>query len=148
MGGLLVVLFFVSLGFIVGGLAEKKHFESLSQREKATEKLKVLNVGKKVTFTSEAESAFFVGSVVISIDYFKRMMAGFRLVFGGRVKAYESLIERGRREAVLRMKEQALGWGAEEIVNVRLETANIGEQFSGRQQLTAIEVVAYGTGVR
>ncbi|NER32314.1 MAG: YbjQ family protein, partial [Symploca sp. SIO1C4] len=42
----------------------------------------------------------------------------------------------------LRMKEQAMAWGATQVVNVRMETTNIGTNSNG------IEVIAYGTGIR
>ncbi|MEL6500540.1 MAG: heavy metal-binding domain-containing protein, partial [Cyanobacteria bacterium J06623_1] len=70
-----------------------------------------------------------------------------RNLIGGRMIVYESLLDRGRREALLRMKEQAIGWGATQVVNVRLETSNIGNQTSGKG-LVAIEVIAYGTAIR
>ncbi|WP_416666832.1 YbjQ family protein [Egbenema bharatensis] len=60
---------------------------------------------------------------------------------------YESLLERGRREALLRMKEEAAKWGANQVLNVRMETSNIGRQ-TGDRGLVAIEMIAYGTGVR
>ena len=47
------------------------------------------------------------GSAVISVDYFKRILFSLRNIFGGNVKSYESLLERARREALLRMKELA-----------------------------------------
>ena len=60
---------------------------------------------------------------------------------------YESLLDRGRREAILRMKEQAIAWGGTQIYNVRLETSNIGSQGGGKG-LAALEVTAYGTAIR
>ncbi len=45
------------------------------------------------------------------------------------------------------MKEGAIAWGATKVVNVRLETARIGNQ-NGGNGLAAIEVIAYGTGIR
>ena len=59
------------------------------------------------------------GSVVISVDYFKRFVSFLRDIFGGRVGAYESLIDRARREAILRMKENAKG--ADIILNLKLK---------------------------
>ena len=40
------------------------------------------------------------GSVVISSDYFKTFVAGFRAFFGGRFRGYETLLERARRDAL------------------------------------------------
>ncbi|PSN14211.1 hypothetical protein C7271_21855, partial [filamentous cyanobacterium CCP5] len=50
-----------------------------------------------------------------------------------------------RREAILRMKADARRWGATQIVNVRIETAELGGKTG---QLIAVEVIAYGTGLR
>ena len=40
------------------------------------------------------------GSVVISEDYFKRIVSSLQSLFGGRLRSYESLVDRARREAV------------------------------------------------
>ena len=92
------------------------------------------------------EYVLFVGSVVVANDYFKTLSAALRNLVGGRVVVHESLVDRGRREALLRMKEEAIGWGASQIVNVRFETSNIGGQGGGG--LAAVEIMAYGTAIR
>ena len=45
--------------------------------------------------------------VVISLDHFKRFLAGLRALVGGRIRSYETLLDRARREALMRMKEAA-----------------------------------------
>jgi len=87
------------------------------------------------------------GSVVISIDYFKRLLGNLRNLFGGRVKAYESLLDRARREAVLRMKEEAQARGGEMITNLRMETSTLTGSANQRGQIGSVEVIAYGTAV-
>ena len=79
-------------------------------------------------------------------DYFKSFVASWINFFGGRIGVFEAVVERGRREALLRMKEDAVKWGARQIVNVRLETAEIGGQASNG--VVAVEIIAYGTGVQ
>ena len=106
-----------------------------------------LTFGAKQEIPSANETALFLGSVVVSADYFKMFASALRNLVGGRVVVYESILDRGRREAILRMKEQAISWGATQVVNVRLETSTIGNQ-TGSKGLAAIEVVAYGTGIR
>ena len=56
--------------------------------------------------------------------------------------SYESLLDRGRREAMLRMKKQASALGADYVFNVKYETMAVG---GGR--LASIEVLAYGTAL-
>jgi uncharacterized protein YbjQ (UPF0145 family) len=64
---------------------------------------------------------------------------------GGRVTTYESLLERARREAILRMKVDASQKGLNMIVNVKLDTASITK--GSKNQVGAVEVYAYGTGL-
>ena len=92
-------------------------------------------------------SALVVGSVVIAEDYFKRVAAGLKSLVGGRLVAYESLLERGRREAIVRMKAQARQLGASAVVNVRLETASLSEDWSGSRPIFSAEFIAYGTAL-
>jgi uncharacterized protein YbjQ (UPF0145 family) len=97
-------------------------------------------------FDHRTDSAMLVyGSVVISVDYFKRLLANLRNIFGGKVKSYETLIDRARREAILRMKEMA--GDARVIVNVRIETATIGRK-ANQKGVGCIEAIAYGTAIR
>ena len=82
------------------------------------------------------------GSVVISIDYFKRIYAGVINFLGGDVTPYESLLDRARREAVLRLKQDALG--ADEIINLRLETSSINKTS---KNIGSVEVLASATAI-
>jgi uncharacterized protein YbjQ (UPF0145 family) len=91
------------------------------------------------------DSRLVDGNVVISIDYFKLIAASLRSLIGGRVTAYETLVERARREAILRMKQSASDMGATHIFNVKLETASI---YKGQQNhIGSVEVYAYGTAL-
>lgn len=134
------------LGYVCGSLAEKKHYRSIAERELKYLNLPAVSLKSVDIPDSQILSAQMVfGNAVISIDYFKRFLAGLRNIFGGTVKSYESLIDRARREAVLRMKEMAGDAGV--IVNVRIETANIG-MTAGKKGLGSVEAYAYGTALR
>jgi len=93
------------------------------------------------------EAMLVVGSVVIAEDYFKRVAAGLRGFFGGHVAVYESLMDRGRREAMLRMKEAARRHGATMVLNVRFETSSLSEESSGGSPMFSAEFIAYGTAL-
>ncbi|MFH1292866.1 MAG: heavy metal-binding domain-containing protein, partial [Pseudomonadota bacterium] len=67
-----------------------------------------------------------------------------RNIFGGTVKSYETLIDRARREALLRMKEMA--GGATVIVNVRIETSTIAKRANNKG-VGCLEAMAYGTAL-
>ncbi len=142
---LLFFLTLVILGYVFGRHAEQKHFKSIIEREQNYSHLLAFSERFPPPDLDVRQSALVVGSVVVSVDYFKRVAAGLRSFFGGRVAVYESLLERARREAILRMKEEALTKGASMIVNVKLETASITKGAEG--QVGAVEVFAYGTAL-
>ena len=144
---LIFVLILLCIGYFVGSFLEKRHFKEIKQRERQTLHVPTITFGAKQEIPQANEAALFLGSVVVSADYFKMFASALRNLVGGRVVVYESVLDRGRREAILRMKEQAISWGATQVINVRLETASIGNQTGGKG-LVAIEVIAYGTGIR
>ena len=145
--GLIIFLFLVCLGYGAGTFNEKRHYRSLRKREEQLTDIMVVTVEEGVDYESRQRSELVTGSVVISIDYFKRLLGALRNIFGGRVASYESLVERARREAILRMKEEAAGQGYERVVNLRLETAAIGFRANQKQQVGSVEAIAYGTAL-
>lgn len=142
---LLVLLIFLAIGYGFGSYAEQKHYKSIRQRERATLHIPMISFGAKQPLPEAQEAELFVGSVVVASDYFKTFALALRNLIGGRVVSYESLLDRGRREALLRMKEDAIAWGASELANVRIETSSLSQ---GGRGLVSIEVIAYGTGIR
>jgi len=138
-----IIAFFVFLtcGFFFGQHAEKKHFKSIIEREKQFLALPVVAT-KCPPKTKAYQQILVTGSVVVASDYFKSFTAGLINIFGGRVTPFESLLDRGRREAILRMKNNAKSVNAELVFNVKLETARILTGKAG-----AIEVLAYGTAM-
>lgn len=142
---LIVFLTLLSLGYVFGRIVEKKHFKSIIKREAQYRDLLTFSERLPPSGINAAKSCLVGGNVVISIDYFKRIAAGLRSLIGGRVTAYETLLERARREAILRMKEQAKRKGASQIINVKLETASITK--GKKQQVGCVEVYAYGTAL-
>ena len=145
MDNLIIFLVLMTLGYGVGTLLEKRHYRSIHRREKEFLNLPAVTL-KTAHYTPDqvASARLVYGSAVISIDYFKKILAGLRNIFGGTVKSYESLVDRARREATLRMK--AMAGDAAVIVNVRIETASVGKQ-ANKKSVGCLEAVAYGTAI-
>jgi uncharacterized protein YbjQ (UPF0145 family) len=140
-----LILFSVLLiaGYISGTIIEKRHFKKIREREAEMVHLPTIMLKKPLQPEGVKNSRLVNGSVVISIDYFKKFVASLMNFFGGRVSTYETLIDRARREAILRMKEDA--GEASEIINVRIETSSISKNAS--DNIGAVEVLAYGTAI-
>jgi uncharacterized protein YbjQ (UPF0145 family) len=142
---LIVAFSLLILGYGAGTLAERRHYRSIHKRETALLHLPAVTLKSVGYPDGKVRSTKLVwGSAVISIDYFKRFLAALRNIFGGTVKSYETLIDRARREALLRMKEMAEG--ATVIVNVRIETATIGKK-ANKSAVGCLEALAYGTAL-
>jgi len=145
-----LILFIGSIlvGYSVGTLVETSHYESIKKRERELLGLPAVS-SKEIEGKEEILEAELVsGSVVISLDHFKRFLASLRNITGGRIKSYETLLDRGRREAILRMKEQAKQRGADTILNMRLQTSSIGVVTQKKGGVGCFEVLAYGTAVK
>jgi uncharacterized protein YbjQ (UPF0145 family) len=140
-----IPLALIALGYFAGRYAERKHYASIHQREAQFIQLPVVPTKLWDTSRTVAEATLVCGSVVISSDYFKRLLAGLRNIVGGRMRAYESLLDRARREAILRLKEQCPA--ADIIVNLRIETSTIGGAAK-KGGVAAVELVAYGTAIK
>lgn len=143
---LLFILVILSGACVIGMTIEDKHYQSIKAREDQFLNLPVVNGKKFIEKDKQIQNAQLVtGSVVVSIDYFKMFLAGLRNIVGGRVVSYESLIDRARREAILRMKQKAVG--ADILLNMRVETSAVGQDASQKQGLGSSEVLAYATAV-
>jgi len=131
-------LLLLGAGYAVGTVVEKKHYQSLKEREERLLGLPVVP-SENMAESQRIERAEMVyGSVVVGTDYFKLVFAGLRNLLGGHVSAFETLLDRGRREAILRMKEKVSD--ADIILNLRIESCQIS-------QTGTVEVLAYGTAV-
>ena len=129
-------------GWLLATWFEHRHFKSMDQRE--------IPLGDISTTTAKHPppgepqgAALLIGSVVVAHDYFRTVVIFFRRLIGGNIRPYERLVERGRREALIRLKEEADLRQCDKIINVRFATTAVSGRF-----LHAIEMVAYGTGVR
>jgi uncharacterized protein YbjQ (UPF0145 family) len=57
-------------------------------------------------------------------------------------------LERARREAILRMTEEAQQQGFDAIFNVRLETSRLANARRDGKGVAGVEMLAYGTAVK
>ena len=133
----------ISLGYFFGKWAEKSHYKSIMEREKKFAKVPTTSTRKPLGKPTVVNGELVYGSVVVSVDYFKRMLAALRNIFGGPVQSYETLVDRARREAILRMKESCNK--ADQIINLRIETSSISK--GGKNKIGSVEVLAYGTAI-
>lgn len=140
-----IFLALLILGYIFGTRAEKKHYQSIYLREDQLRSVVVTTERLPAVEFLNNDTALVTGNVVISVDYFKVVIAGLRKLIGGRISSYESLLDRARREAILRLQAHAHELGSSRIINMKLETSRISGNAG--QGIGSIEVLAYGTAL-
>jgi len=131
------ILFSVGFGF--GRYNERKHFRYLDEKE---QRLVYILVNNSRFVVSEYSGQMISSNVVISHDYFKYAITNVQNMLGGRLTSYESVVERARREAIVRLKLEAEKIGATQIMGIRLSTTELGMQGG------MVEVFAYGTAIQ
>ena len=80
------------------------------------------------------------GSTIRAKHVGKDILAGFKNIVGGELKAYTELLQESRQEALNRMIQQAEQLGANAVINVRFATSSVAPG--------AAELFAYGTAVK
>jgi uncharacterized protein YbjQ (UPF0145 family) len=140
---LLLPVALLAVGYFVGRVLERKHYASIRQRERELQTVVALTTRYAPAGVTVVDAQLVSGGVVVSSDYFKSFVAGFRSLVGGRFRGFESLLERARREALLRLKEQARAQGSNLVIGVRFHTTKIAGSTT-----PSVEVIAYGTALR
>lgn len=159
------------VGLLVGGTTERRHFQDLADREariqlkRWTQSRKFINplistaprefnrvqqdrledAGRQPpTRISVRPASIVMSEVTVASDYLKTFTAKLRNLVGGEVRSFESLMERARREAILRLVEQAEQGGYNALCNVRLDTVDIGGNI-GKRGAAMVSIVATAT---
>ena len=143
---LLIIITSLVICYFTGSTIEKNHYKKIKAREVALYKSPYVSYGKSFARHPKIKKSCLVsGSVVIGCDYFKTFLASLRNLFGGNISAYESVLDRGRREALLRMREAAHLQRAHAIINTKIETVMLDP--IGSTQNPKVCVLAYGTAI-
>ena len=139
---LLIPVALLAVGYVVGRLLERRHYASIRQRERELQAVVALTTRYAPPGVDAINARLVSGSVVVSSDYYKTFVAGFRNLVGGRFRGFESLLERARREALLRMKQEARAQGSSLVIGVRFHTTRVAGSTT-----PSVEVMAYGTAL-
>lgn len=134
----LIWLVLIAIGWYFGTRAERNHLKSLMADE---QKYQHIQVSSERFYESKGvnESILVVGSVVIAQDKFKQVVAAMLSLFGKNLTVYETLLDRARREAVVRAKRQANDAGCHALYGLRFEMTEVQG---------GVEILAYGVAVK
>ena len=128
------------VGATVGLIQERKHLAALAVREPQVADILVTDLRTVPPGVTAVSGELVIGQVVLGSDRGKQLVAQLRSLLGGEVRSFQKILVRARREARLRMLEEARRTGAVAVINVRYETSEVTNLAS--------EVLCYGTAIR
>ena len=135
-----VALAVLVVGAVSGWVGERRHLASLAEREPLVAGIVVTGLRSVPAGFVDAPGELVAGEVVLGADRGKQLVGAMRNLLGGEVRSFSKILARARREARLRMLEEAQRLGADLVINVRFETSEIKN--------LAAEVLCYGTAIR
>lgn len=135
----------VLVGLFAGRFAERRHLSSLARREAGLRGMTVSNLRSYPGGEGAGGRAELVTAhAVISSDYFKSFVAKLVGIIGGELKSLQTLMDRARREATVRMLEDARARGFNAVCNVRYDTVDITGP-EGKKAVIMATIMASGT---
>ncbi|MBI88019.1 MAG: hypothetical protein CMB67_03200 [Euryarchaeota archaeon] len=138
-------------GAIFSGRALRKNMTRIVEREKSSiehfGKDPLSNLRGLDSIQGVKSSGLVYSSVVYGPSHWHLLMAWFNNLFGGSIGILHEVIAVARAEATQRLRERAQEEGWEDILNVRIDTAEM-TPASAQKGPRAVEIFAYGTGVR
>ena len=94
------------------------------------------------------KSGLVYSSIVYAPSHWMLLIAWFNNLVGGRIDILQRAVAAARSEAKQLLRERAKEAGWDEVLNVRIDTAEMAPGGRGALVRGAVEIFAYGTGVK
>jgi uncharacterized protein YbjQ (UPF0145 family) len=85
--------------------------------------------------------------VVFGPSHWHLLIGLYNNLIGGSIDIFQKVLSAGRAEAMQRLRESAVTNGWDDVINVRIDTSDMGSKAS-KNSVKAVEIFAYGTGVK
>jgi len=139
-----------AVAIIVGTGIRRRHAAALTQRERdvasvfVSERSEITSAGR----SSMPPPQLIAHEVTLSADYFITFLAKLKHLIGGELGVYSDLLMRARREAALRVIEEARDAGYNAVVNLRIDFADISGNALRKRPSTMVTILASGTAMQ
>ncbi|MCA9644296.1 MAG: heavy metal-binding domain-containing protein [Myxococcales bacterium] len=135
--GILSVGSLLFIGWYWGARRRAHHRESLALRERELSHVRVSNA-KHYDGSPQLPPRLVTVELVWGLDRFQAFLAALVNFFGGEMENVSEVMARARREALVRLKADAERAGYDALANLRLETADIGNDPQQRDLKVAV----------
>ena len=139
---------------LFGWLHESKRTKKLVAREQRVAGISggdnIHTLSKPIKIEKVSSAGLVMTNITVSPSWWQLFLGNIKSLFGGQIKSYDKVLAYGRAEVLQRLREQALGEGWTEIINVRVETSMVMNKVKGGQQnkIGTLESLAFGTGIK
>ena len=142
--------------FLWGAVSSSKNVERMHENANRRKMSLRQRRGREILNTIDGgyrRNASNVGLVhangVFGPSHWHLVIGFFNNLIGGSVTVFQQVISAGRAEVMQRLRDQAEAEGWDEVINVRIDTANITPQSSNsKNTIRGVEIFAYGTGIK
>ncbi len=146
---------FYPIMFLYGAIFSERNLERRMSDLVLRERASIENFGKDPLSTLKGdhivggvnETGIVYASIVFAPSHWQLLIAWINQIFGGRIDVVHRVISVGRAEAKQRLREKAQSLGWDDVLNVRIDTAEM-TPASNPKGTKAVEIFAYGTGIK
>ena len=141
----------ILFSWLYGNHYQSKKVKQLQARESAflaqNGRDNIHNISTLIPPKPITSCGLVMANISVGTSWWQTMIGGFHGIIGGNITLFDRVLNYGRKEALQRLREQALQQGWDNVINVRLETSRIVSS-SNQGKSSAFEILAYGTGVK
>ena len=152
LGPILLSLLFPFLSWAIGRWYQDRLMSALLLNEKQQGNMlqsdqHLSTQSLMTTMTAESSTLLHV-SICVGPSMGQIFFMWFKSIFGGRLHSYDVVLDYGRREALLRLNQQAKNLGCSSVVNIRIETSTVSFAKNDKSNTSSVEFLAFATGIR
>jgi len=145
-GGPLLLL---GLAFFAGNAIAKRHENDMAERQKTVAHMDLSDIASfRKPKISGPPPLLLNSEVTLGIDHFRGFLGNLKNIFGGEVKSYQATLDRARKEAILRIQEQALAEGCNAVANLRVAFVDVSGNTTLKKKASMVTIQASATGYR
>lgn len=138
-------LLILVVAFLAGNRIASRHEKQLQIRQEAVAHIRTTDLNRFFEADPAVEACLCTAEVTLGIDYFRGFLGRLKNIFGGEVRSYQKTLDRARREAVMKVVEQADQAGYNALANLRLEFVDISGSANMSKRPAMVTILAYGT---
>ena len=125
-------------------IADTASREASLRESHGRDPLTTIDGGYRSDITS---SGIVWAGVVFGPSHWHLLIGWLNNLIGGSIDIFQKIVSAGRAEAMQRLRENAIDNGWDDVINVRIDTADMAPQ-GAKSSVKGVEIFAYGTGVK